>query len=239
MQGPTGVHARLEVFHDRLLDGLEFCRLAYSFFDETASHPDDGYMLRERKGPVKQLIEELLPICRYIQTFYGPGQYISVRWVHGNQPFDAKVETTGKMVDHGMWPSNGTLEITQAVHENEHLMREVLNTKGGGFGLDGLSAGKGKRGAREIESVATSYTNQSYINDMSAIILKAIDAKVAKLEKGDYPEDTTLIVDCSLTTIFLSNEWERLIEMVRAASPTNKFNQIFLTAASGRYTATL
>jgi len=239
MQRPASVHPILEVFHDRLLDGLEFCRLAYSLFDDAVNQPDDGHTLRERRGPLKQLIEELLPICRYVQTFYAPGQYISVRWVYGNQSFDAKVEATGKMVDHGMWPSNGTLEITQAVHENEHLMRELLNTKGGGFGLDGLSRGKGRRGAREIESVATSYSNQSYINDMCSIVLKAIEAKVVKLANGDYPEGTTLIVDCSLTTIFLSNEWDKLIEMVRSALPTNRFDRIFLTAASGRYSATL
>lgn len=239
MQQPAAIHPILGVFHDRLLDGLEFCRLTYSLFDEAVNQPDNGHALRERRGPLKQLIEELLPICRYVQTFYGPGQYISVRWVYGNQTFDAKVETTGKMVENGMWPPSGTLEITQAVHKNEYLMRELLNSKGGGFGLDGLTPGKGRRGAREIESVPTSYTNQSYINDMRDIVLKAIEAKVVKLANGDYPEDTTLIVDCSLTTVFLSNEWEKLIELVRSSLPTHGFDRIFLTAASGRYSATL
>jgi hypothetical protein len=235
----TQVPSLLEAFHDKLLDGLDFCRLAYSYFDEIAGRPNGGHVLRERKGPIKQLIEELLPICRYVQTFYGPGQYISVRWMHGNQAFDAKVKTIGALVDHGMWPSNGTLEVTQAVHENEHLLRELLNTKGGGFGLDGLSAGKGKRGEREILSEPTSYNNQSYINDMCAIVLKAIEAKIAKMKNGEYPEDTTLIVDCVLMTIFLPDEWEKLVLMVKANLSTRSFRQIFLTAGTYRYSAVI
>jgi hypothetical protein len=239
MSGRVVIHPELEAFHDKLLEGLEFCRLAYSRFDEIASQPNGAQVLRNRERPVKKLLEELFPICRFIQTFYGPGQYISVRWVDGEQSFDAKVETTGEMVNHGMWPSKGTLEVTQAVHENEHLMSELLNTKGGGFGLDGLKPGKGKRGAREIESKPTSYRNQSYIDDMCAIVLKAIAAKVVKLENGDYPEDTTLIVDCELTTIFLPSEWEKLLAMVRADLSPNGFVRIFVTANSGGYFATL
>ena len=196
-------------------------------------------MCFERKGPVKQLLEELLPICRYIHAYYGPGQYISVRWMNGNQAYDAKVEASGRMVDHEMWPHHGTLEITQAVHKNEYLMRELLNSEGGGFGLDGISARKGKRGARKIDSEPTSHTNQSYIADMCIIILDAIKPKIAKLEKGDYPADTTLIVDCSLTTIFLQDEWDRLVKMVKKDLPSNEFVRVCLVAHSAGYFVSL
>jgi hypothetical protein len=162
-----------------------------------------------------------------------------VRWVHGSQSFDAKVQTVGALVDRGMWPPDGTLEITQAVHENEHLMRELLNTKGGGFGLDGLRAGKGKRGEREIESEPSVYTNQAYINDMCDLILRAIEAKIKKLANGDYPEGTTLIVDCVLMTIFLPDEWEKLVVKVKTGLPSHNFFHIFLTASSARYFSVL
>lgn len=137
MQPVVKIYSELEVFHDKLLDGLEFCRLAYLFFDEVIGQPDGAHRLRERRGAIKPLIEELLPICRYIQTFYGVGNYISVRWIDGNQSFDAKMEAKGNMVNQGDWPSSGTLEVTRAVHKNEHLMRELLNSKGGGFGWMG------------------------------------------------------------------------------------------------------
>lgn len=232
-------HPIRETFHDKLLDGLDFCRLTYSLFDEIAKQPAGYNLLRNRERPEKKLLEELFPIARYVQTFYGPGRYISVRWLDGNQSFDAKIQTSGRLVDHGAWPPSGTLEVTQAVHANEHLMRELLNAKGGGFGLDGLRAGKGKRGARDIESIPVSYTNQSYIGDMAAIILKAIEAKTHKLARGHYPDDTTLIVDCTLNTIFLRDEWERLIKLVRTTLSRTGFVRIFITADSGTYFETL
>jgi hypothetical protein len=231
--------AALEAFHDKLIDGLEFCRMVYSRFEEVASQPHGSQVLRNLQRPEKKLLEELFPISRYIQTFYGPGQYISVRWVDGGQSFDAKVVTTGAMVDHGAWPSEGTLEVTQAVHENDHLMRELLNTEGGGFGLDGLKLIKGKGGVRAVESEPTCYSNQSYIDSMCTIVLNAIAPKIAKLEKGDYPADTTLIVNCTLMTVFLPSEWEKLVDMVRGKLPSNGFVRIFATANSGGYFATL
>jgi hypothetical protein len=233
------IHPTLEVFHEKMLDGLEFCRLAYLCFDQIANQPDGDRILRERRGHVKKIIEELLPISRYIQTFYGAGQYISVRWVCGTQSFDAKARATGLMVENGMWPHETTLEITQALHKNEHLMRELLNSKGGGFGMDGIEAGKGKRGVREIKSEPTSYSAFSFIDDMCEIILKAVEAKTSKLEAGVYPNDTTLIVDCSLITVFLADEWDKLIRMVRARLPHTGFARIFLTASSGHFVATL
>jgi hypothetical protein len=84
-----------------------------------------------------------------------------------------------------------------------------------------------------------SYTNQSYIGEMCDIILKAIRSKIIKIENGNYPEDTTLVVDCSLTTIFLPSEWEELIAMVRSDLPSNDFVRIFRTANSGGYFASM
>lgn len=105
--------------------------------------------------------------------------------------------------------------------------------------MDGIKAGKGKRGMREVESEATVYTNQSYIPDMAVIILNAITAKILKLQNGDYPENTTLIVDCALNTIYLKDEWDRLIDLVREKVPANSFSRIFLTADSGYKSVTL
>jgi hypothetical protein len=66
--------------------------------------------LRMRAGEVeKKIVEELLPICRYVQAHYGPGRYISVKWVNGSQHFDAVVHQSGSFVDHGQFPSNSAL----------------------------------------------------------------------------------------------------------------------------------
>lgn len=239
MVKPFEVPPALKIFHDQSIDGLEFCKLAYARFDEIITLPDDGHTLRERKGYIKQLIEEILPICRHIQTFYSQGRYLSVRWMHGSQHFDAKVQSTGTAVDRGWWPSEGTLEVTQAVHVNEHLSRELLNADGACFGLDGITRVKDTAGKRRIESKPTAYHNESYIFDMCSIILKAIAPKVSKMADGHYPADTTLIVDCALITIFAPHEWEKLVSMVRDSLPSHGFKRIFLTATSEMYYATL
>jgi hypothetical protein len=43
----------------------------------------------------KKLLEELLPICMYVQASYRPGRYTSVRWLKGNQAYDAEVRQVG------------------------------------------------------------------------------------------------------------------------------------------------
>ena len=83
------------------------------------------------------MLEELLPIAKYVQANYRPGRYISVRWMDGSQPFDAQIEQRGAYVSENHYPSVGHLEVTCAMHPNEYLSRELLDTKGSAFGLEG------------------------------------------------------------------------------------------------------
>lgn len=237
---PAMTTASLDQFHDQWIDGLDFCRMVYARFEEVRTSDEGVDKLRARQRPEKKLLEELLPICRYIQTYYGPGLYISVRWVDGNQAYDAQVRVFGAVVQAGGWPMNGHLEVTQALHAKEHLMRELLRREGGGFSIDGLSVGKDEDGNRKIESVVTSYSNQSYIDDFAAILLNAIQAKVDKMAEGKYPSDTTLIVDCTLHTVFLRDEWDKLIEIVKARVPrSHGFIRIAVYANSSEHAAVL
>lgn len=227
--------ASLDQFHNRSFDGLEFCRLAYAFFEEVRSGPDGVAVLRKRPRAVKKLLEELLPICRYVQANYGPGRYMSVRWINGRQTFDAQIETTGAFVDNGGWPRSAAVEVTAAVHANDHLMRELLNTGTPVFGVEGIERTKDEDGKRLIVSKPTSYNNQSYIETFKQIVIASIAAKVSK----QYPQDTTLIVDCSLHTVFLRDEWEEMIRRVREACPAHEFREIFMTDGARGFTAVL
>jgi hypothetical protein len=76
----------LDEFDGKLLDGLEFCSKVYALF-ESIRHADDGpSRLRMRPSRLeKKLLEELLPICKYVQASYRLGRYISVCWVDGSQ----------------------------------------------------------------------------------------------------------------------------------------------------------
>jgi len=139
--------------------------------------------------------------------------------------------SNGAMVDLGHWPVEGTLEVTQALHPNDHLMRERLNAEGFAFGLDGLSRGPGKRGERAIRSEPTGYSNQSYIGDMATIMLESIKAKSDVMAQGGYPPDTTLILNCHFPTVFLPDEWDAAVKLVRDGLPAHGFVRIFATAS--------
>jgi hypothetical protein len=122
-----------------LLDGLIFCRKVYDLFESIRSTAEGRSRLRMRAGEVeKKIVEELLPICRYVQAHYGPGRYISVKWVNGSQHFDAVVHQSGSFVDHGQFPSTAHLEVTGAVHPNDYLSRELIDNGGVAFGVEGV-----------------------------------------------------------------------------------------------------
>ena len=75
-----------------LFDGLQFCSKVYILFEQVRQAEDGPSRLRLRAtGVEKKLIEELLPICKYVQAKYRAGRYISVRWINGSQQFDAEV----------------------------------------------------------------------------------------------------------------------------------------------------
>ncbi|MGZ5198869.1 MAG: hypothetical protein ACXWC4_03785 [Telluria sp.] len=179
-------------------------------------------------------MEEILPLCRYVQAHYGPGQYISVRWAGLTKTPDATFAAVGKRVELGEWPGSGHLEITQAQHPNEYIAREMLNETGGCFGLDGLYKFKDRNGEITYWSEVVCNSSDSHVKTMSEFILNEINAKAAKYRNGDYPDDTTLIVNCHLTTVFGRSEWDQVVIDVRrqACSP---FRGIFLVAAAYPY----
>ena len=57
---------------------------------------------------------------------------------------------------------------------------------------------------------------------------------------GSYPTDTTLVVDCTLHTVFLQDEWDKLIQIVKAKMPQpHGFVRIELYANWGEHAAVL
>jgi hypothetical protein len=80
----------LSTFDGRLLDGLNFCRDVYELFNQTRASPGGIGKLRLRPSKnEKRLIEELIPLARYVQARYREGRRIKVRWLSGSQPYKA------------------------------------------------------------------------------------------------------------------------------------------------------
>ena len=179
----------------------------------------------------KKLLEELLPICAYVQASYRPGRYMSVRWMDGSQNFDAELHQRGAYVLEHYYPAKGFIEVTCTMHSKEHLMRELLDTKGTAFGLEGIR--RMKNG--DIESTPVAYSYPEFIDDYAAIVLE----QIAQKARVHYPANTTLIVQCTLNTIYMPNEWGDLISRIRTGLPTNNFREIYLYDPNGRYSQSL
>lgn len=222
----------LAQFDGKFLDGLEFCSKVYALFESIRAADDGPSRLRQRPTSLeKKLLEELLPICKYLQASYRPGRYISVCWVDGNQKYDAEVLQRGAYVTHAYYPAKGFLEVTCTMHPNEYLSRELLDTKGSVFGLEGIRRLK----SREIESVPVGYTNKEFIESYSNLVR----AQIAKKAEMPYPADTTLIVQCTLNTVYMPDEWEALISRVRTELPKSVFREIYLYDTVCQYSHTL
>ena len=222
----------LAQFDGELFDGLQFCSKVYALFEDIRNSDDGPSRLRMRASMVeKKLIEELLPICKYVQSKYRAGRYISVRWFAGSQQFDAEVVQTGAYVEHGYFPAAAHLEVTCVMHPNDYLSRELLDKTGGAFGLDGLRRLK----SGEIESEPVTYLNQEFVQSYSKLVVKQIEKKAGIA----YPPQTTLVVQCSLNTLYMPEEWEALVKEIRSQQPEHQFREIFMYDMTSEYSCSL
>jgi hypothetical protein len=195
--------SKLATFDDQFLDGLHFCKKAYDLFEDIRSDGSGSSKLRMRATDVeKKLLEEILPICKYVQANYRTGRYISVRWMAGNQQYDAEIHQVGAYIDKGHFPSHAFLEVTCAMHPNDYLSRELLDKQGFAFSAEGIKRLKD----RSIESTPVVHSNQDFVERLAQQILNRISDKAAK----PYPVNTSLIVSCSLDTLYTPDDWEHL-----------------------------
>lgn len=211
----------LAEFDGKLMDGLEFCSKTYALFEAIRNGEDGPTRFRMRPTNVeKKLLEELLPICRYVQGRYRPGRYMSIRWINGNQQYDAELTQRGAYVTQNFYPAEAFLEVTCTMHPNEYLSRELLETKGGGFGLEGMRRLK----SGEIESIPVGYSNRDFVESYAELLKERIAAKASK----PYPMNTTLIVECTLNMPYMPDEWAYLMERVGPTATGTPFSEIYL-----------
>lgn len=117
------------------------------------------------------------------------------------------------------------------MHPNEYLGRELLDTVGGAFGLDGIRRLK----SGEIESKPVVHKNHEFIYSYSKLVIKQIGNKAGK----NYPLDTSLIVQCNLDRLYTLDEWEVLVAEVRKAQPEHQFREIFMYDTVSEYSCSL
>jgi len=227
------VNSTLADFDNHLINGLDFCKKAYGLFEQVRRSSNGVERLRLRKGKLeKKLVEELLPIARYVQARYSHGRQMKVRWKDGTQSYDARLLSTGALVDLHLSPKSQYVEVTTAVHENDHIARSISNKNGHVFGVKGIQKDPH---TRKYISEPYVYTNEELSEDLAQKILERIKAKT----KIKYPADTTLIIQCFLDTLFFEDEWEYAIQKVKDSGVEHRFREIFLFDSNHHYAATL
>lgn len=227
------MNSTLSDFDNHLMNGFDFCKKAYGLFEQIRSSSNGVERLRLRSGKTeKKLIEELLPIARFIQSRYSHGRQMKVRWKDDNQNYDARILSAGALVDDHLLPKSQYVEVTTAVHENDHIARRILNKNGKVFGVKGIQKNPQ---TGEYISEPYVYTNEELSEDLAQKILERIKAKT----KIKYPADTTLIIHCFLDTLFLEDEWEYAIQKVKDTAVEHRFREIFLFDSNHHYAATL
>lgn len=230
---PPSKRLNLSTFDGQLLDGLDFCRKVYDFFDQVSRAPDGIAKLRLRPTKdEKRLIEELIPIARYVQARYQEGRRIKVRWFSGSQPYDAILWSSGGMVKHGAAPRKLFVEVTTAVHQNEHLERRLLHDRGGCFGVKGISRDK-KTGI--IVSTPYVFSGGENARDLANQILERLKNKAGK----PYPPATVLVVNCVPNCLILPDEWKDAVEQVTNAGLQLAFREVFLLEMVMSHSTTL
>jgi hypothetical protein len=223
----------LSTFDAKLLDGLEFCRNVYDLFEQVRAGPDGIAKLRRRPTKTeKRLVEELIPVARYVQARYREGRRIKVRWFGGSQPFDAILLSSGALVEHRVAPRKLFVEVTTSVHRNEHLARRLLHERGGSFGVKGIFRDKKTGG---IVSKPHVHSGGEIASELADQILERLRSKA---DKG-YSPGTVLIVNCVPNTLILEAEWNDAIEQVAKAEVHLAFREVFLLETVGSYSRTL
>lgn len=223
----------LSDFDNRLMNGFDFCKKAYGLFQEISGSPNGVERIRLAKGRLeKKLIEELLPIARYIQARYNHGRQIKIRWVNGSQNYDARLLSAGILIDRGIIPKKQYIEVTTAVHDNDHIRRQLINEQVPTFGVKGIQKDPL---TKKYISAPHVYTNYEAQEDLAKKILERIKAK----SKLKYPTRTILIIQCFLDTLFGEDEWEYAIQLVKNSEAAHKFYEIFVFDSNHHYSATL
>lgn len=199
----------LERLDGVLLDGLEFCLAAYEALDTMRAKPGGIQELRLLGSQqAKRLREEVLPIAAFIKARYGAGSRLQVRWLSGNQPYDAELFYRGPMAEAINIPHEQYLEVVTAVQRTEYLVRKKVNETGGAFTARGTSRDPK---TREVVSVPVAVDHA----ETAGLFVSLILDRIARKASGGYPANTSLLVNCDLGEVVLEEEWQEIVQAVR------------------------
>ena len=185
-----------------------------------------------RSTRAKKLIEEILPLTSYVQAQHGAALRIRIKWLGGNQSYDAHLTCSGSDVERGVVPKRQFLEVTTATHANEYLVREQLHKTGGAFAA--RSTHRNPK-TRAIISEPSVYGHRELENELLTQISDVISKKVQK----KYPRPTSLLVRCVVHDVILDDEWSYLVQELRNRGGLFPFREVLLFESISRRLSTI
>jgi len=165
---------------------------------------------------------EILPIAKWVQESYRPGRRIGITWRDGGQRFDAEVIQVGAQIENSTIPERCILEVTQAVHPKDHLVRKHLAIHGHAFSPDGMS----RNADGSTDSQAVSYDRLQRSMGDAGLVLDAIRKKTNK--RPAYPDGSLLIVVMTPSCLHLTDEWAAMLDAVDDSMEFGPFREVYV-----------
>jgi hypothetical protein len=212
----------LEALDGKLLDGLVFCIRAYELLEQIQAEPggmEELRLITTKRS--KRMVEEILPIATLIQARYGPGLRLKIKWVGGDQPYDAILQSYGSIVEHSGLPRRQYLEVTTAVHAKGYLARQHLNQEGFVFAARGVSRDTKSKATISVPSVYEKHEREMELVDL-------IHKTIAKKASKDYRKPIALVVRCDIDAPILDDEWENIVTVLRGREGPHRFREVIL-----------
>jgi len=184
------------------------------------------YCRRRDESPgAKKLFEEELPLAVMLKYLVRPGLNIECEYVDGNQSYDAKITLDGDLVGGKRYKPSYHVEITQAVDETNHKIREFLAEVIKPSCSDSI---KKKADRLVMEARDNDDDWKLSVN----LILECIERK----EQISYPEHTILLISVINDGIpFSEIAWNCIQSKVKDRAMNSKFDVTYIVEPFHNY----
>jgi hypothetical protein len=220
----------LSIFEGKLMNGLDFCKKVYDVVYNIRNGPNGDEAVALRDCPqLKDLVQKLIPLSKFVQERYGPNRRLKVRWLNGIGGYDAQVLSSGAFVGKRVWPRRQWVEITAIVHDHDPRFQPPPSKRELMFEFRGSSvnASTRKMGGLPKDGSAEAGLAQK--------ILEQVQTNGALR----HPRHTVLVIECFLSNSFFQDDWERTIALVRGCQKRPSFSEIFVCDSIQGYSATI
>lgn len=209
----------LEMNLRKFSKSIDSCEFVKSVYQEVSVLTSDERL--ELQRPVKQLLEEILPIALLSQYVRNSDLQVDVEWCGNSQQYDGKLILKGKSVDIGTHEPEYFVEVTTATSPIRYLQREAL-LKNGYFhgGSDIHRSGK-------KDSPIISNGQVQDVESPSIHVIQLIVERLNSKAKKTYPIPCILVIGIESSECLSVLDWADVFRAVQREAIESNFVAIF------------